>query len=125
MSRFVVGNVFLLLSMTCAAGSQLLLKAVLDEVGEEGLGRRSLTLLLEGTRPLRGAAGAAMLVAGFLFWIAALTKLDLSYAYPIACSSVLLVTLFSAIFLGEPVTARTWAGTVLILAGVVLLAPHR
>ena len=33
------------------------------------------------------------------------------------------VALLSALFLGEPITPKMWAGTVLILIGVVLLTP--
>jgi drug/metabolite transporter (DMT)-like permease len=62
-----------------------------------------------------------LLVAGFLLWVLCLTKLDLSYAYPVVCSSVLLVAFFSGLFLGETITVRTWCATALILAGLVLL----
>ena len=66
-----------------------------------------------------------MLVAGFLFWILCLVRLELSYAYPVACSSVLFVSLFSVIFLGETVTPRMWIGTAFILVGLVLLMPKK
>ena len=74
---------------------------------------------------MRGSIALLLLVSGFLFWVLSLTRLDLSYAYPIACSSVLLVALMSAIFLGEAVTLRMWSGTVLILIGIALLTPPR
>ena len=125
MSRFLVGNLFLLLSIVSATGGHVLLKGVVDEVKSSGLSQETLQALLATARVWRGGAGAALVVAGFLFWLLALTRLDLSYAFPVACSSILLVTLFSVIFLGEPVTARVWIGTVLILAGVALLMPAK
>lgn len=123
MSRFAVGNVFLVLSMICTAVSQLMVKPIMDEVGADRLGAHTLGLLLEGSRPWRGGLAVLLLGGGFVFWMLALTRLNLSYAYPIACSSVLLVAFLSAVVLGEPVTARTWFGTVLVLIGIALLTP--
>ena len=123
MSRFLFGNLFLLLSMVCAAGGHILMKGAIDQVRSEGLSWQTVRLLCSGERLLRGGGGAIMIVAAFLFWLLALTKLDLSYAYPVACTSVLLVVFFSSIFLGEPVTARTYLATALILGGIILLAP--
>jgi uncharacterized membrane protein len=54
-----------------------------------------------------------------------LTKLDLSYAYPVVCSSVLLVAFFSGMFLGETITLRTWLATALILIGLAILGSGR
>jgi len=125
MSRFLVGNLFLLLSVVGATGGHVLLKSVVDEVKTSGLGWETVRALGDAGRLWRGGAGAALVVVAFLFWLLALTRLDLSYAYPVACSSLLLVTLFSVLFLGEPVTARIWVGTVLVLAGVALLMPAK
>jgi len=125
MSRFLVGNLFLLLSVVGATGGHVLLKSVVDDVKSSGLSWETLQALGTASRLWRGGAGAALVVLAFLFWLLALTRLDLSYAYPIACSSLLLVTLFSVVFLGEPVTARIWIGTVLILGGVALLMPAK
>ena len=123
MSRFLLGNLFLLLSLFSATSGHILLKVVIDDVKSTGINRELLRLLLSGDRLVRGGLGGFLIVVAFVFWMLALAKLDLSYAYPIACSSVLLVTFFSAVFLGEPVTARTYLASVLILAGIVLLMP--
>ena len=125
MSRFLVGNLFLLSSMVSATCGHVLLKSVVDEVKSSGFGWETLRALAEASRAWRGGGGALLVAAGLLFWLLALTRLDLSYAFPVACSSILLVTLFSVIFLGEPATARLWIGSVLIVAGVVLLMPAK
>jgi drug/metabolite transporter (DMT)-like permease len=125
MSRFVAGNLFLLGSMACAAVSQLLLKVLLRELESAGTGAGwdGYRQWLTADRVFRGGLSATLLVAGFLFWLAALSRLELSYAYPIACSSIVLVALLSALFLGETVTPRMWLGTVLVLVGIVLVTP--
>jgi multidrug transporter EmrE-like cation transporter len=66
-----------------------------------------------------------LLGTGFVFWMMSLNKLDLSYAYPVACSSAVIITLFSVLFLGEAVSIKGWCGTVLIILGIILLAPSR
>jgi drug/metabolite transporter (DMT)-like permease len=124
MTRFAVGNLFLLLSMACASTSQLILKAALRGVDPPGLGWSTWKPFLAPDRLARGGGAMVLIVAGFGFWVLALTRLELSYAYPIACSSILFVALLSALFLGEPITPKMWAGTVLILIGVVLLTPQ-
>ena len=125
MSRFMVGNLFLLVSVSAAVSAQILFKALIDEVQPAVLDLATLRRFLEGGRLPRGALASGLLVTGFLFWLLCLARLPLSYAFPVASSSIVLVTLFSVLVLGEPSTPRIWAGTLLVLIGVVLLAPAR
>ena len=63
------------------------------------------------------------LVGGFLAalsWMAALTKFELSHAYPFMALSFAFVLVLSAAFFSEPVTAAKIAGVVLIGAGVIV-----
>jgi len=99
MSQYLTGNLLLLQAILCTAVSQLVFKAVLNETGPLELKWSFLTEIAVGVRAWRLAAGGVLLVAGFLFWIASLSRLDLSYAYPMACSSTLLVTLLGFFFL--------------------------
>lgn len=123
MSRFMIGNVFLVISMVCAASSQILIKALIDEIRPGGFDWSVVQSFTSAARLLRGAGAGVLLVAGFVFWILSLGRLDLSYAYPVACTSVLLISFFSVVFLGESMTIRMWAGTALIVVGMVLLTP--
>jgi drug/metabolite transporter (DMT)-like permease len=121
MSQFAVGNMFLGLSVLLGAGAQVVLKRLMLAMGGGGI--QALTpvrLWNDGLLSVATAAGA-MLIAGFLFWLASLSRLDLSYAYPVACTSALLVAVFSALFLNETVTLKMIAGTILMVAGAALL----
>ena len=124
MSKFVIGNLFLLVSMISTAGSQILIKRLLVEVPDHRFDWNTLNAFMEGTRPLRGGLAMTGVVFGFVFWVLCLGKLNLTYAYPIGCSSVLLVSLLSLVFLDEPMTLRMWFGTTMILGGVMLLMPR-
>ena len=123
MSRFLIGNLYLAVSMLCTAGSQVMFKMLIDDVRPDRLTWSEMRRFLTPRRLVRAGVASVIVVLGFVTWVQCLARLELSYAYPAASASVLLVALFSAVFLGEPVTRRIWLGTALILLGVVLLAP--
>jgi len=55
-----------------------------------------------------------------VMWIGALRTLPLRVAYPVAALSYVLVPLLGHLFLHEPLTARTIAGGVIIIVGVIV-----
>lgn len=57
-----------------------------------------------------------------LFYLVALSKLDLSYAYPMIALSYVIVALLSYKYLGEPLTVMSSAGLAVIILGVCLVA---
>lgn len=65
------------------------------------------------------SALAAMLLAS-LSWMAAMTKLDLSHAYPFTSLAFVLVMVASVFFFHEPVTGPKITGIVLICLGIVV-----
>lgn len=125
MSKFLVGNLFLGLSVLLSSSSQVIIKKLMTELdANDGLVAK-IQQLLVAARFWRAGLAGVMIVVGFLAWVVCLSKLDLSYAYPIACGSALLVTVLSVVFLGETATPKMWAGTLLIMVGTVLLAPSK
>lgn len=123
MSQFIIGNILLLGSMVLATMSQIVIKSLMNDFEGSSLSLASIRSFLDAPHLSLAAAGGIMLVGGFVCWLLALARLELSYAYPIACTSVILVPLFSIVFLGEVVTFRMALGILLILAGIVLLMP--
>ena len=64
------------------------------------------------------------LLAGFfaaLAWMAAMTKFQLSYAYPLMSLSLVVVIAFTILLLGEPLTWQKGVGVALIVAGTLVL----
>lgn len=55
-----------------------------------------------------------------LFWMAAMTKFDVSYAYPFMSSAFVLVFIFSVLCFQEPVSWQKIVGLVFIVAGIVI-----
>jgi len=66
-------------------------------------------------------SGFACIGAGAVFWLAVISRVDLSLAYPMLSTGYILVLLFSAIVLGEDVSAVRWIGALVICAGVFLI----
>ncbi len=64
--------------------------------------------------------GAAFLAS--LTWIAAMTKFELSYAYPFMSLNFVIVLLLSGWILSEPLTLQKIIGVGLIVVGTVVVA---
>ena len=56
----------------------------------------------------------------FLCWMAAMTKFDLSYAYPFMSLSFVFVFILSTLFFHEPVTMAKALGVIFIMAGIII-----
>jgi multidrug transporter EmrE-like cation transporter len=56
----------------------------------------------------------------FLCWVAALSKFELSFAYPFMSLSFILVMLMSALFFNESITVFKVAGITLIVIGIIV-----
>lgn len=63
-------------------------------------------------------AGLAVTVSGTFFWLIALSRADLSYAYPLTSINYLLILLASWLIFGERVTLTRVIGVVAICIGV-------
>lgn len=85
-----------------------------------------------GSVDLAGLAGLAtnpfLLLAlviyglGTIIWIYLLKSVPLSFAYPFMALTFCLVPLLAWYFLGEPLTMRKGFGTLLVMAGLVVIA---
>lgn len=67
-------------------------------------------------------SGLAAAFLGSICWMLALTRLELSRAYPFTAMGLVLVYAASAIVFGEALTAGKLAGGALIVAGICVVA---
>lgn len=125
MSKFFWGNVFLGLSVLSSSLGQVALKSLMTELDGTPTMAGKLQQLLVVSRLWKVGVFGVGVGLGFLAWMACLSKLDLSYAYTVACGSALLVSLLSVFFLGETPTPKMWFGAVLIITGTALLVPSK
>ncbi len=87
----------------------------------EGLQRKILFLLKQFRDPWVCSSYAAAFVAA-LFWMAAMTTLPLSIAYPFTSIAFVLVMFGSRIFFGEPLSIQKILGTHLLVASLFLIS---
>lgn len=65
-------------------------------------------------------SGLVCAFLAFFCWMAAMTKFDLSYAYPFMSLSFVLVLILSTLFFHEPITAAKALGVIFIMAGIIM-----
>jgi multidrug transporter EmrE-like cation transporter len=113
--------VYVFATVVLTVYGQLIIKWRVVAAGEfpvSGYDRlRFLGMLLLNPWVLSGLA-AALLAA--LSWMVAMTKLDLSRAYPLVSLSFVLVLLLSWALFHEPLTWQKMVGVALIVAGVAV-----
>lgn len=121
MPQRLTGYLLIAATIALTAYGQLILKWRMAQQGplpSDFLG--SLRVLL---RLLFDVAVLSSFFAAFLAslaWMAALTRFELSYAYPFMSLSFVVVLLFGAWWLGESLTAMRVAGVALIVIGTAL-----
>ena len=113
----------ILLSVALAAVAQLTLKhgmnLVVDRVGEVRLDGASFrTIVTTGYVWL----GLALFGLSAFVWLAVLSRTSLSFAYPFASLTYVLILLADRFILNEPVPGLRYAGVACIVAGIVLVA---
>ncbi len=116
----------ILLSVTLAALAQLTLKHGTDQVtarsGPLQLGAESLRAIV--TTP---AIWAGLIVFGLsaVVWIVVLSRTSLSFAYPFASLTYVLILMADRFVLDQEVPALRYAGVAFIVVGIVLVAQTR
>jgi drug/metabolite transporter (DMT)-like permease len=112
---------YILGTVLFTAGGQLLLKWQVAKAGAlpAGFPEKVVFLLSLIWNPwILSGIGAGFLA--FLCWMAALTKFELSYAYPFMSLSFLFVLVFSAILFHEPLTIQKVVGVGLVMMGIIV-----
>jgi drug/metabolite transporter (DMT)-like permease len=117
----------ILVSVSLAALAQVTLKVGVNRLSGDGDG-----LSLSGAS-LKSLAGSPVVWGGLVLfglsavvWLLVLSRASLSFAYPFASLSYVLILILSHFVLHEEITALRLGGVALIVCGIVLVAqtPH-
>ncbi len=112
----------ILLSVTTGVAGQTAIKLGVSQPGASDAAGGVVTLIrMILTSPLV-LLGLALYGVGALAWIAVLSRVDLSIAYPFLALNFVLIALVSRFFLGEEIPPLRWAGILVICAGILLVA---
>ncbi len=103
-----------------SVSGELLLKSGMNQIGVVTLSGLMPTLGRMLTHP-RILTGFGLFGLGAMFWLAALSRVNLSWAYPMLSLGYILILLFSMLILKETVSPLRWAGVALICSGVILV----
>jgi len=114
-----MGYFYIFLTILFTVYGQLVLKWQVNEAGQlpVDLGGKIFFLFKILLNPWILSGFASAFVAA-LAWMAAMTKFDLSHAYPFMSLAFVLVLFLSVFFFHEPLTWSKVAGMALIVCGI-------
>ena len=114
---------YILISVLAGAVGQILLKKGMTMNGAVTLspGQLPSTLWRIATNPYV-VIGLIIYVCGTVFWLAALSRVDLSYAYPFASLSYVIMLAASWMLFHENITPVRLAGTLIVALGVLVIS---
>ena len=114
---------FIVTGVLLNAIAQLLLKAGAKAVGEIHLTASNwFAIGLKVATQLPIIGGLACYVLSVLLWIVALSRVDVSVAYPMLSLGYVVAALGAWYFLGEAITPQRIVAMAVILVGVALMA---
>lgn len=111
------------LSMMCGVCGQLALKAGMSDVGQVGVGSLSQPVGLVArvaSNPLI-VGGLGLYVLGAMSWMAVLSRVPLSFAYPLLALGYVITPILAWLVLRESVSPMRWLGILVIGLGVILV----
>jgi drug/metabolite transporter (DMT)-like permease len=118
-----IAILYILISVLSSATGQLLLKKGMNNVGPVTLSLNQLpSVLWQMVTNPNVFFGLVIYLAGTIFWLAALSRVDLSFAYPFASFNYVMMLVAFWMMFDEKITVSRLLGTFVIGIGVVLIS---
>ncbi|MBK2094144.1 EamA family transporter [Francisella philomiragia] len=122
MLRFMINNLYIFMTVAFAVSSQLIIKWQMSSVNLDS----HITILDKFIfafsmlfKPYIILSLILTLLSG-LSWMIAMTKFEISYAYPFTTLGFVLILFFSNILFHEPLTWQKIIGVILIILGLII-----
>ncbi len=112
--------ILVFISIILGSCGQVVMKMGTSQVSTNGLS--FLPLLLKYFTNIPILSGLLLYTLSAVVWIFAISKVQLSIAYPMVASGYVLVVLLSYLLLHEPVSSLRVLGLLTIVAGVIIIA---
>jgi drug/metabolite transporter (DMT)-like permease len=120
MQIYVIAMFF---SLLLSIAGMLLLKKGMNKVGQVSLLNTDvLKTVFRMLTNVYVVIGGLVYVASLGLWLVVLSKLDVSYAYPIVSINYVVIAIASKFFFGEKVSKLRWISILIICLGVVLVS---
>ncbi|RDI38458.1 EamA family transporter [Aquicella lusitana] len=113
----------ILLGVLLNAGAQLMLKAGMSRIGHFEFSAANVIPIgvkVAGNLPI--ISGLCMYVISVVVWLLVLSRVQVSFAYPMLSIGYVVNALAANYFFGEPLTSIRILGIFVIIAGVYLVA---
>ncbi len=104
-----------------SVAGELLLKSGMNQAGVLSLSNLPV-IFARMVRIWQLWMGFASIGVGAVFWLAAISRVDLSWAYPLLAMGYVITLVFAALILREHVSLVRWLGAVVIVVGVYLIS---
>ena len=112
----------ILLSVVSGVAGQTVIKLGVSAPGSSEAAAGLVSLVTMIVRSPMVLLGLVLYGVGALAWIAVLSRLDLSMAYPFLALNFVLVTVSSRLILGETVPLLRWMGILVICVGILIVS---
>jgi len=122
--KFAAEHLYIFLSIGFAVASQLIIKwkmSAFDLSSYPGLFEKFAFAFSMLFNPWIMLSIFLTLLSG-LSWMIAMTKFDISYAYPYTALGFVLILIFSALLFHEPLNGAKILGVLLIVSGIFVVA---
>jgi drug/metabolite transporter (DMT)-like permease len=118
-----IAIVYILIAVVGSAAGQLLLKKGMSTMGPLTISLDQIFGILWriGTNPYV-VIGLTIYVCGTVFWLAALSRVDLSFAYPFASLSYIAMIVGGWLLFSEKIDVWRIGGSLIIMLGVILIS---
>lgn len=122
-SQMSLAIAYILISVVLGAAGQILLKKGMGSMGPLTLSASQLgSILWRIVSNPYVVIGLGIYVCGTLFWLMALSRVDLSYAYPFASLGYVVMLVASWQLFNENISPLRLAGTLTVCLGVFLIS---
>jgi drug/metabolite transporter (DMT)-like permease len=114
---------YIIIGVLASAVGQIILKKGMTSVGPVTLSFNQIgsVVVRMGTNPYV-VFGLFVFLGATIFWLAALSRVDLSFAYPFVSLSYVVMLVASWLFLNEDISFLRLIGTLIVIVGVLLIS---
>lgn len=121
---FIINHSYIFLSIAFAVSSQLIIKWKMEAVifpSDSTILEKFIFAFTMLFNPYIMLSVVFTLLSG-LSWMIAMTKFEISYAYPFTILGFIFVTVFSVLFFGENIDIYKLFGLGLIILGILVIS---
>lgn len=122
--NFILSHFYILITILLAVSSQLIIKWKMSGFSFSNYQTWQEKFLLALSMLFNPYILLALFLTFFsgLTWMIAMTKFEISYAYPFTTLGLILITIFSIIFFNESINIYKFFGIIIVCLGVYILS---